>query len=74
MNSRLESRFHRLAKGGDVWGTHSFSTFANLDLVGRLYRPNHQLPQFLLGTKPPHPAESLFLSIRQRRHPVEFQD
>ena len=49
----------------------TFSTFARLVLVGRLYRPNHQLPQFNQRTKPPHPAESVFLSIRQLRHPLE---
>jgi hypothetical protein len=73
MNSRLESRFHRLATGGYVLGRR-FLDIGKLGLVGRLYRPNHQLPQFLLGTKPPHPAESLFLTIRQLRHPLDFQD
>jgi hypothetical protein len=56
------------------WGTHSFSSFARLGLVGRLYRPNHQIPQFLQRTKPPNPADSLYLAIRQLRHPFDFQD
>jgi hypothetical protein len=73
MNSQLESRFHRLAKGGDVWGTHSFSTFANLDLVGRFYRPSHQLPQFLQRTKPPNPADSRFFQFDNVDIPLIFR-
>jgi len=34
-------------------------------------RGSRPLPQFLQRTKPPHPAESVFLSIRQLRHPLE---
>ena len=72
MNSRLESRFHRLATGGYVLGRR-FLDIGKLGLVGRLYRPSHQLPQFLQRTKPPNPADSRFFQFDNVDIPLIFR-